>query len=195
MFKNPDEVNSAQFDYMQNYVNAMEEALYDDSKFAAREFTNYMDLESFVDWWFVYELTMNWEPNHPKSSYMHKDKNGVIKAGPVWDFDYGTFVPSKSSVLVNKDAIYYGRLFEDSEFNSLVKKKWQRQKTKFEEVGKFIDTLGEKLYESDKLNHIMWPISSTVNGDEDMEYETAVSRMKDAFLDKLNWMDTKISSW
>lgn len=195
MFKDPDDVNSTQFTYMQNYVNAMEDALYDDAKFAAREFTNYMDLESFVDWWFVYELAINSEPYWPKSSYMYKDKNEVIKAGPVWDFDYGTFVPSKSSVLVNKDAIYYGRLFEDSEFNSLVKKKWQRQKTKFEEVGKFIDTLGEKLYESDKLNHIMWPISSTVNGDEDMEYETAVSRMKDAFLDKLNWMDTKISSW
>ena len=195
MFKDPDEVNSAQFTYLQNYVNAMEDALYDDAKFVAREFTNYMDLESFVDWWFVYELAMNGEPDQPKSSYMHKDKNGVIKAGPVWDFDYWTFVPDNSSSFIVNDAIYYGRLFEDAEFKSLVKMKWQNQKTRFEEVVQFIDALAEKLSESDKLNHIMWPISITVNGDESMNYETAVSRMKGAFLDKLNWMDTQISSW
>lgn len=195
MFKDPDDVNGAQFTYMQNYVNAMEDALYDDSKFAAREFTNYMDLESFVDWWIVYELAMNGEPNHPKSSYMHKDKNDVITAGPVWDFDYWTFVPDNSSSFIVNDAIYYGRLFEDAEFKSLAKMKWQNQKARFEEVSRFIDALAEKLSESDKLNHIMWPISSTVNGDESMNYETAVSRMKGAFLDKLNWMDTQISSW
>ena len=195
MFKDPDDVNSAQLTYMKNYVNAMEDALYDDAKFAAREFTNYMDLESFVDWWFVYELAMNWEPNHPKSSYMHKDKNGVIKAGPVWDFDYWTFVPGSSSSFMNNNSIYYDRLFDDAEFKSLAKTKWQEQKSKFEEIGQFIDTTGFKLSESDKLNHIMWPISSTVNGDESMNYETAVSRMKSAYLNKLNWMDTKISSW
>lgn len=195
MFKDPDEVNSAQFTYMQNYVNAMEDALYDDSKFAAREFVNYMDLKSFVDWWFVYELAMNGEPNHPKSSYMHKDKNGVIKAGPVWDFDYGTFTPSSSSRYGIRNAIYYGRLFEDAGFKSLVKTKWQEQKARFEEIGQFIDAIGVELSESDKLNHIMWPISRTVNGDESMNYEDAVSRMRSAYLAKLNWMDTQISSW
>ena len=173
----------------------MEDALYDDAKFAAREFTNYMDLESFVDWWFVYELAMNWEPNHPKSCYMYKDKNGVIKAGPVWDFDHAIFAPGSSSSYRVNNAIYYGRLFEDAGFKSLVKTKWQEQKSKYEEIGQFIEALGAKLSESDELNHIMWPISSTVNGDENMNYETAVSRMKSAYLAKLNWMDTQISSW
>lgn len=195
MFKDPDEVNSAQFTYMQNYVNAMEDALYDDAKFAAREFVNYMDLESFVDWWIVYELAMNGEPNHPKSSYMHKDKNDVIKAGPVWDFDWRSFVPGSTSYFCINNAIYYGRLFEDAGFKSLVKAKWQEQKSKYEEIGQFIDALGAKLSESDELNHIMWPISSTVNGDESMNYEAAVSRLKEAYQNKLNWMDTQISSW
>lgn len=195
MFKDPDEVNSAQFTYMQNYVNAMEDALYDDAKFAAREFTNYMDLESFVDWWFVYELAMNSEPYWPKSSYMHKDKNDVIKAGPVWDFDWGSFVPGSTSYFCVNNAIYYGRLLEDAGFKSLVKTKWQEQKSKYEEIGQFIDALGAKLSESDELNHIMWPISSTVNGDESMNYDEAVSRLKAAYLAKLNWMDTQISSW
>ena len=54
--------------------------------------------------------------------------------------------------------------------------------------------MGAKLSESDELNHIMWPISSTGNGDESMNYDEAVSRLKGAFLAKLNWMDTQISS-
>ena len=58
MFKDPDEdITDAQFEFVQNYVNTLEAALYDDERFAAGEYRNYMDVESFVDWWLVMELT------------------------------------------------------------------------------------------------------------------------------------------
>lgn len=196
MFKTPSDINGAQFAYMRNYVNSMEDALYDCSKFAAREFTEYMDLESFVDWWFVHELTMNSEPNAPRSCYMTKDKNGLVKAGPVWDFDFSTFNPLKTSIFIAKHSLYYGRLFEDEAFRALVKAKWAAQKSKFEEVGDYIDSLSETLVVSDEINHSLWPIILSVgNGDEFMNYKPAVSQMKRVFLDKLNWMDAQISSW
>lgn len=195
MFKDPDDVNYAQLAYMRNYVCTMETALYDNSRFATREFADYMDLESFVDWWFVHELTSNREPNHPKSSYMHKDRNGVIKAGPVWDFDWGTFLPANASSFTVSNAIYYGRLFEDEGFRTLARTKWQAQKTEYEKIGLYIDDLGRRLCESDRLNNPMWPISSTVNGDESMDFQTAVATLKSAYLAKLNWMDSQILSW
>lgn len=50
-----------------------------------------INVESFVDWWIVHELTMNNEFKHPKSVYMHQDGAGKVVAGPCWDFDYQTF--------------------------------------------------------------------------------------------------------
>ena len=43
------------------------------------------------------------------------------------------------------------------------------------------------------MNHIMWPISSTTNGDESMTFKEAVQRMKAAYEEKLQWLDDAIS--
>ena len=51
--------------YIATHVAELEEALYDDERFAAREYTDYLDVDSFVDFWLVFELTMNSEPLHP----------------------------------------------------------------------------------------------------------------------------------
>ena len=127
---------------------------------------------------------------------MTKDKNGLVKAGPVWDFDFSTFNPLKTSIFIAKHSLYYGRLFEDEAFRALVKAKWAAQKSKFEEVGDYIDSLSETLVVSDETNHSLWPIILSLgNGDEFMKYKPAVSQMKRVFLDKLNWMDAQISSW
>jgi len=195
MFSDPDEVNGSQFNYMQNYVNEMEDALYDDARFTKREYTQYLDVDSFVDWWFVNELAMNIEGVWPKSCYMNKDKNGVIKAGPVWDFDWWTFTPQYSSVFLNLDNIYYGRLFEDPDFKKLVKNKWTSQKSDFYAVADLFDVYKSKLISSDEINHSMWPITVTVNGDESLTFDEAITLMKNTYLTKVEWMDSQISQW
>lgn len=197
MFKDPDEVNEAQFNWAQNYVNEMEDALYDATKFANREFADYMNLESYVDWWFVNELTMNGEIGHPKSCYMHKDANGKMTAGPVWDYDWGTFTPGGASSFRGKNGLYYPRLFADPDFVTMVKTRWATFKPAFEtNIPAFIDATKDQIKKSDEINAPMWPIGgSKPNGDEAMSFEDAVERMKAAFLAKLNWLDTQIQSW
>ena len=191
MFKDPDEVNEAQFGYMQQYVNDLETALYDETKFAAREFTQYMDLDSYIDWWFVHELTGNNEPNWPKSTYVHKDVNGKMVAGPVWDFDYGTYQYNGWSV---KGSLYYGRLFNDAQFRARVKEKWNAQKSLYEAVDAYIAAQATYLQHSDKLNNAMWPISSRVNNDETKSYADAVQRIRDNYKGRIAWMDSQIQS-
>ena len=193
-FKDPDEVNIAQFDYMVNYVNEMEHALYDADRFANRDFANYMDLESFVDWWFVNELTMNGEINHPKSCYMYKDKNGKMNAGPVWDYDWGTYRSSATSSFLGKNGLYYPFLFKDKVFIALVKERWSKFKGNLEtNIPVFIDNLKEQIQKSEELNYAKWPITQEVNGDEKMNFSSAVERLKQAYLAKLRWLDQKIT--
>ena len=51
-----------------------------------------LDINSVIDYFFVQELTFNNEYKHPKSVYMYIDGDGPLTAGPVWDFDWQTFI-------------------------------------------------------------------------------------------------------
>ncbi len=193
MFKEPDEdvLNKQQFAYMQNYVNRLEELLYDDAAFAIREYAKYIDIDTYIDWWLVHEITFNGEPNHPKSSYMHKDKGGKLKAGPVWDFDWGTFVPTTTTLRLSK-AIYYERLLQDPVFVARVKERWAELKPAFEEIPAFIEEEKAKLSKSADVNIQLWPISSRTNGDETLTYDAAVTRMINAYNNRLQTLDRVI---
>lgn len=195
MFKEPDEevLNDEMFSYMQNYINSMEASLYTPEKFTAGEFKNYIDLESFIDFWIACELTMNPEYGHPKSTYMYKDKSGKLKAGPMWDFDWGTFIPSRANSLQIGNCLYYPELFTDSSFKSMVKERWSMWKSKLETIPQYIDEQKELLRKSDEMNIEMWPISKLENGDENMNFDDAVERLKDAYMAKLAFLDSYIN--
>lgn len=212
MFKDPDEVNEAQFTYVQNYVNEMEDALYDSKRFSNRDFAKYMDLESFADWLIIHLITTNYEFGHPKSCYMHKDMNGKMIAGPVWDFDWGTFNPEISNSysdfnisallsLKEDDAemfqfLYYPKLFKDDAFRSILKSRWLVLKPVFEtEIPEFISSMEDYLQASESLNSELWPITSTVNGDENLSFHNAINRLQSAFLDALNGIDLLVQQF
>ena len=190
MFKDPDEVNADQFSFIQDYVNNFENALYDNARFAEREYIEYIDIQSFADWWIVMELTGIWEPNHPKSTYMHKDKGGKLTMGPVWDFDWETYMPTTWYRI--KDALYYGRLFQDPEFIALVKERWAVLKPEFETLPDYISSEAERIRSSEYMNHMMWPITQVVNKDEGMSFDNAVEGMISSYTAKLKWMDKEI---
>lgn len=194
MFKEPEEdvLQPTQLNYFKDYINKMETVLYADNWLDKREYVQYMNLDSFVDWWFVYELSMNGEPGWPKSSYMHKDRLGKLTAGPVWDFDYGTFTPNKYFYI--KGAMYYGRLFTDPTFVSLVKSRWFQLKPKFETIPDYIRKTAENIKVSNEINIGLWPINSTINGDEKMTFEESIDRMIQAYTQKLEWMDKQITN-
>lgn len=195
MFKEPDEdvLNTQQFEYMQNYINTLETTLYDDNLFSTRAYENYLDVTSFIDWWLVHELTRNCEPNHPKSSYMHKDKLGKLKAGPVWDFDWGTFTPTTANLKI-ASSLYYDKLFQDAEFKTKVKERWLLLKDNFLSITTFIDNEKNKLSKSADINIQLWPISSRENGDETLSFEEAVERMKTSYNNRIQVLDIIINN-
>lgn len=199
MIKEPDEevLQPAQFSYIRDYIDTMEKKLYAKDWLATREYADYMDLSSFVDWWFVHELMMNDEPAYPKSSYMYKDRAGKLKAGPVWDFDWKTLVPYKVSTWTAKTDIYYARLFSDPQFVALVKERWAMHKPKFDTVPEYIRAVAAKIKASNEKNYRMWPLaahrSGSTNGDQKLSYDDAVERLIDSYIAKLSWLDTQIN--
>ena len=197
-FKDPDEVTDADVASMQEYVNNFESALYDDERFAAREYRNFIDSNSFADWWLANELARNGDVNQPKSIYISKEPGGVLTAGPVWDFDWGTFIPAEytSGGNYNYDCtgprFYMNRIRRDSAFRSLVKQRWTRYRESLTTIPAYIDALAASLAASGAINIKMWPIDRTTNKDVDLSYTAAVARLKRAYQEKYTWLDNEI---
>ena len=192
MFKDPDEVNSAQFDYMQQYITTMETALKDKARFEAREFEQYMELKSFADWWIINELVCNFEAKHPKSCYVHKDRGGKMVAGPLWDYDWETFTYHTTAHIVNN--LYYPELFSDKEFRNIVKAQWAILKPLYATIPDYIDQQAKALEKSDAINSTMWPISLDVNGDTKDSFSVAIDKMKSNYSYRLKWIDEYINN-
>ena len=152
-----------------------------------------MDVESFIDWWIVNEVVMNGEPSTRKSSYVYKDREGLLTAGPVWDFDYYTFVPEFQVRFLNKWSLYYDRLFRDPAFVAQVKARWAELRPRFDVIPAYTRQLAARLRGSADMNNALWPINIRVNGDELMEYDAAVERLIEMFEGRLEWLDKHIA--
>ncbi len=73
--------------YISNYIRDFENALASDN-FTDPDigYANYIDVDSFVDF-FILNETSNNVDGYRLSTFMHKDKNGKLNMGPIWDFN------------------------------------------------------------------------------------------------------------
>lgn len=204
MFNTPDEesLSKEAFNYMKNYVSELEDILKDEARVRNHEYQAYLDMDSAIDYMFILELCDNhdfyneWH-NGTHSCYMYKDRGGKLCYGPVWDFDYRTFIPLneislniQSKWIGATRTLYYPALYKDPEFRERMYERWDQQKEALRQLPAFIDEMAEKIRLSESVNHELWPIENWwENGDENMSFQQAVDRMKKGYTEKLEWMD------
>lgn len=234
MFK--DEVSTYSSDIF-NQVKARIEAV--ESNLEAGNYEaayNDLDINSVIDYFFVQELTFNDEYKHPKSVYMLIDGVGKLTAGPVWDFDWQTFINYDKVQAMNSKYggtyscrntnewlygksklaewhiiggydyendmpyMWYPLLFKDANFRARVQERWAVIYPQLLSVAAKIDEFAAQNKVSDLYNYAMWPlvglkvsVGSAFNGDEDMSFDEAIATMKQAYTDRLNWMNMQIT--
>ena len=89
LYEYPDaeDISSAQKNYIKQYVQDFEEALSsNDFKDPEMGYRAYIDVESFIDFFILNEISHNVD-GYRLSTFMHKDKNGKLNMGPIWDFN------------------------------------------------------------------------------------------------------------
>lgn len=181
------------FTYISNHLGDFEKMLEDDKSGLNKwsEIESLIDVTSYIDWWLIHELTYNLEPLHPKSCYMHKKENDKLFAGPVWDFDYGTFANTRGIIVNN--SLWYGYLFKYPEFKEAVKQRWAEVKHIFEEIDSYIVTQSEYIRESNEVNIYKWPTTASTNKDEHLSYDSAITVMRKSYQLRLSVVDEYIS--
>ena len=199
--------------YLQTTVDDFEQALQNTSvSYKGKYWDEYIDVNSFVDYFLIQELTKNFDA-YRASSYFHKDKDSkdsTIKAGPVWDLNYSLgltfncqgYIPSGwsySGACASLGPNWWTKLVQDATFANRVNCRWQELRQgpwHKDSIFDFLDAQEIELLGPSQRDRERWYIEygnpphyahfidSTVTGD--MNY------MKTWITDRLDWMDTNM---
>jgi len=209
-------INEAQKDYIQQYISDFEEALVqEDYSGATRDYENYIDVSSFVDFFILNELSANPDA-YRLSTYMHKYQNGKLAMGPVWDFNLAFGNDGRSSTsewiyefndrnpgdlwLVH---FWWEKLLDDPKFRSAVKTRWialRNNQLNLTTINAKIDDWITYLESNGAANRnfAQWPVfgialpfNSFVGNslDEEIDY------VKNWLRQRTTWMDSQIQGW
>lgn len=211
MFKDPDEISPEKLEYIQTLINTLEECIYTDCRFENEDFLNYLDIDSFVDWWIASELTQNQEPNGPASVFAYTNNDNKLRMGPLWDLDSSTFNSHyRLDTLAIRNALYYDKLFDSPTFVNKLKGRWSELMPVYlTHIPQFIDSVVAYTHHSASLDIRLWPYSwyfdysgydlSTHRNnlswfDCYKDYDDAIITIKNTFLKKINNLNAFIKS-
>ncbi len=86
--KSPSRLSEAQYQYISGYMQECENAMISGvGKDSVEELSQYIDISSFIAKYLVEEVSKNIDCSST-SQYFYKDKDGILYAGPVWDYDW-----------------------------------------------------------------------------------------------------------
>lgn len=155
------------------------------------ELEKYIDVESFVNWYLLNEVTRNYDSKFVTSCYCFVDNNGKLNMGPCWDYDtcYGAQFAEDEGAWI-QEAPWYKWLFRNHEpFVQAVKKRWTELRQPGNDIVEWfytnMDATVERIAQSEQMNHELYPDSEFVN----VKYAAAVKYMKRWLESRFEWMD------
>lgn len=213
-----DEIVPEQKAYIEKYVTDFEDVLKGDNfKDPVNGYAKFIDVNSFVDFLLVQEMSKNVD-GYRLSTFFHKKRDsdgGKIHMGPLWDFnlafgnaDYCNggpavgFAYNFNKVCGQDDFLmpfWYDRLLEDPDFKTKVVERWTSlRSTVWSEssIHTYIDSVATVLTVGAQqrnftawnvLNKYVWP-----NYYVGATYSAEVTWMKNWISQRLVWLDSYI---
>lgn len=190
--------NSEMMNYLTGYIQDMEDAIYAPNRLNAdgKHYSEYMDVDSFIDFWMVNEVFKNVELLF-KSCYMYKDVGGLITWGPIWDMDwtsgnhvnlggdggkYNTWWHSES-----QDREYWYRaLYNDPWFVLQLYERWGEIQGNIDTMMSELELWNEKISDASVVDNKRWKY--------DWTYEKEVNTFRQWMLDRRKWMNEQMAS-
>lgn len=199
--------NSKEFLIVKNYILAMENAIVRDDGWE-----EYIDVDSFVDWFIVNELTFNTESSFYRSCYLWREAGGKLKMGPVWDFDmafgnhlgdlagYDGWCTTESTYQYISEN-WMNHLMKSERFTDRLVARWNEVKEDLRTTAlSAVDSYAEKLDGSQQQNFLVWNSMDkrigmgSVSPSRYDTYEKQVQYLRDFIETRWNYMDARLNS-
>jgi hypothetical protein len=172
------------------------------------DYAAYIDVGSFVDYLIVNELTRNVDA-YTRSAYFHKDRDGKLKGGPLWDYNFSLAVGGQNTVDPEGGFQYdgsrnvnnwYPKLTGDPAFMAQVRARWQELRQ-----GVFSDAaldarvtaLAEPLAQAAARDYARWPVAEVyrnpgiVRGPTLAGWEEQLQALRDFLARRAAWIDAQ----
>lgn len=207
-----DDYDQAQYNYISNYLNEAEAALYGSNyKDPENGWRKYFDEKTLADFIIIKEFVGDLDGY--TSTYMYK-RRGCEKIffGPIWDCDKGwnndkrvphyEYQPLQSLMIyagfwmppyVSND--WFQRLWTDETFRAFVAKRWAAKKEELKAVtDRVLTEVPENMAKAIEANFDVWPFYYQYSGEANMpakDYPSEIQRIRtlsadrEALLDKL----------
>ncbi len=189
-----------------------------DWRAVARPRSLQLDTLSLVDWLIVNELAMNAEPHGPRSCFMHITPEGVLRAGPIWDYDLafntlgvdagGDLRPIRfkgntdgvrwldADSLYCLDSGFVERLSAEGfpipsrdELLTLMKLRWKGLRERFYQLEGKLDETAEAIRRDAEADQRQWNSADPARFDPSDSFAVSLSRLKKTFARHLAFMD------
>lgn len=195
-------MTEAQKSYITDYINKFEYALNSKNfKDPHQGYRRYIDVNSFVDYAIINELFMNYDGGSV-STYFYKDIGGLLKAGPVWDFDLilGNSTAAKANGPTGfrmYNTIWYNQLFKDPYFVKVYKKRYlylRKNILSDKNLMNSMDNTVKMLGKAEGRNTEKWysAAAGTTGIDSPFNYNQEIMEMKKFLLERAKWMDENL---
>ncbi|WP_250525619.1 CotH kinase family protein [Caballeronia sp. GAWG2-1] len=193
----PDSASDAQVAFIKDYMQQAEDALFSD----ARNYEQYFDVASLIDWYLVNEIFKNQDARDFASIYLYKDASGKLKFGPLWDFDIGAGNINFSDAQYPEgwwvaNGQWISRMKQiDPSFETRVRARWDQLKaSQIDTIVSYVDENAQALQANGaaKRNFDKWPVlgkklwpNPVVTG----TYQGEVAYLKDWLTRRIAWLD------
>ncbi len=213
-----DEIVTSQQSYIKTYLTNFQNTLNGSSfKDPENGYSKYIDVNSFVDFQIMNELSNNVD-GYRYSTYFYKKKDsdgGKLFAGPLWDFNLGYGNVDYSPLNLATDRWLYpnygpnegypmhwwARLMEDPIYKEALYKRWTELRAgpfNKDTILNNLEDMVEHLGSSIDRNFEKWPIIGEYvwpNFDyKNATYEEEFDYLTSWLINRINWMDNNITS-
>lgn len=199
----PTTVTSLQDNYIREIFFNLEAQALSNNDALNGGYPSIIDMPSFIDFIIMNELASNADA-YQFSTYFHKDRNGKLRAGPVWDFNltfgndlfFWGFDRSHTNGWQfddgdNVGAKFWRDLFLNPTFSCYLSKRWlelttQGQPLHPDQINSFIDEVFANTEVAAERNHARWGI-----GEDRAEH---VAIMKQWVIDRVSWITSQLGN-
>ncbi len=197
LIKNDDSMDEGRLNNLSGKIADLENILYseyfpysDSNKNLLDEtYLKKIDVESMAKFYIVNEIMRNGELGHPKSCYFTFDNTkNILKAGPVWDFDYAAYTTDTTLICTN--SIYFDALFKTQEFNIALNELISTINDNMVS-GKITELSGE-IEKGVNLDGVRWGTSNrNPVGIAQSNWEAYVEDLENCVISRLNYIKNK----
>ena len=184
------------------YVIQTENVLYSEEfSDPVNGYSKYIDVDTFVDWYLINEISKNNDAIFFSSVYMNYVSGGKLKMGPIWDFDiaFGNINYNNNHKIDGfwvKNALWIERLFQDKFFVEKVKSRYNyfyKNKNTILNKSKFYSSQIENARINNEsiwkiLGRYVWPNNVTYSSfEEEQDY------LEKWISDRMDWLNEEIN--